>query len=138
MITGTAVAAKFLKPDIRIIGVQTEACPAMIASYKDNVFYEEYPIEESICDAVVGGIGKLSYELAKDYVDEFLMVSEESVAKAVSFMAKEEKFIVEAGSCLTVAAVMEHKDRIGGNNIALVLSGGNIDGNLLTSILKRY
>lgn len=138
LITGIAVAAKFLKPNIRIIGVQTEACPAMIASYKDNVFYEEFPIEESICDAVVGGIGKLSYELAKDYVDDFLVVSEESVAKAVSFMAKEEKFIVEAGSCLTVAAVMEHKERIGGKNIALILSGGNIDGKLLASILERY
>lgn len=78
------------------------------------------------------------HELAKDYVDEFLIVSEESVAKAVSFMAKEEKYIVEAGSCTTIATIMEHKEKIGGQNIALVLSGGNIDGKLLTSILTKY
>lgn len=138
LITGIAVAAKFLKPDIRIIGIQTEACPAMIASYNENTFYEEYPSKESICDALVGGIGKLSYELAKDYVDDFLIVTEDSIAKAVSFMAKEEKYIVEAGSCTTVAAVMEHREKIGGKNIALVLSGGNIDGELLTNILEKY
>lgn len=138
LITGIAVAAKTLKTDIRIIGVQTEACPAMIDSYKDNTFYEEYPSKESICDALVGGVGKLSYQLAKDYVDDFFIVTEESIAKAVSFMAKEEKYIVEAGSCTTVAAVMEHREQIGGKNIALVLSGGNIDGKLLTKILEKY
>lgn len=138
LITGIAVAAKSIKPDIRIIGVQTEACPAMINSYRDQTFYEEYPSEESNCDALIGGIGKLSFEMAKDYVDEFLMVSEESIAKAVSFMAKEEKYIVEAASCTTVAAIMDQKDKIGGQNVALVLSGGNIDGKLLTSIMAKY
>lgn len=137
LITGIAVAAKYMKPDIRIIGVQTEACPAMVASYKDNTFYEAYPSEASICDALIGGIGSLSYELAKDYVDDFIIVSEKSIAKAVSFMAKEEKYVLEAGSCTTVAAVMDYPEQIGGKNIALVLSGGNIDGNLLTSILEK-
>jgi len=138
VITGIAVAAKAIKPDIRIVGVQTEACPAMIASYKDGVFYEEYPTKESLCESLVGGIGKLSYDMAKDYVDDFLTVKEETIAKAISFMAKEEKYIIEAGSCTTVAAVMEHQERIGGQNIALVLTGGNIDGTLLTSILGKY
>ncbi len=138
LITGIAVAAKSIKPGIRIIGVQTEACPAMINSYKENHFFEEYPSEESICDALIGGIGKLSYEMAKDYVDEFILVSEENIAKAVSFMAKEEKYIVEAASSTTIAAVMEHKEQIGGQNIALVISGGNIDGKLLSSILAKY
>ncbi|MBF4691879.1 threonine ammonia-lyase [Fusibacter ferrireducens] len=138
LITGIAVAAKTLKPEIRIIGVQTEACPAMIAAYRDRIFYEAYPSKESICDAVIGGIGKLSFELAKEYVDEFLTVSEVSIAKAVSFMAKEEKYIVEAGSCMTVAAIMDYKEQIGGKNVALVLSGGNIDGKLLASLLNQY
>lgn len=138
LITGIAVAAKAIKPEIRIIGVQTEACPAMVKAYENNVFYEQYPSEESLCDALLGGVGKLSYEMAKEYVDDFIVVTEESISKAVSFMAKNEKYIVEAGSCTTVAAVMEHKERIGGKNIALVLSGGNIDGETLTHILKKY
>ncbi len=137
LITGIAVAAKAIKPDIRIVGVQTEACPAMIKSYEDNIFYEEFPCGESLCDSLVGGIGALSYAMAKDYVDDFIAVSEETIAKAVSFMAREEKYIVEAGSCTTVAAVMDFRERIGGKNIALVLSGGNIDGAVLYDLMGR-
>ena len=138
LITGIAVAAKAIKPDIRIVGVQTEACPAMIKSYEDGVFYEEYPCEDSLCDSLIGGIGALSYEMAKDYVDDFIAVSEETIGKAVSFMARDEKYIVEAGSCTTVAAVMEFRERIGGKNIALVLSGGNIDGAVLYELMGKY
>ncbi|MBQ7797182.1 MAG: threonine/serine dehydratase [Lachnospiraceae bacterium] len=138
LITGIAVAAKAIKPGIRIVGVQTEKCPAMIKSYEDGVFYEEYPCEDSICDALVGGVGALSYQMVKDYVDDLIAVSEEMVGKAVSFMAREEKFIVETGSCTTVAAVMDHRERIGGKNIALVLSGGNIDGKLLFELMEKY
>ena len=138
LITGIAVAAKSIKPDIRIVGVQTEACPAMVKAYEDGIFYEEYPCAGSICDSLIGGIGALSYEMAKDYVDEFLVVSEETIGRAVSFMAREEKYIVEAGSCTTVAAVMDMAERIGGKNIALVLSGGNIDGKLLYELMGKY
>ncbi|MCM3172354.1 threonine/serine dehydratase [Paenibacillus sp. MER 99-2] len=138
LITGIAVAAKSINPTIRIVGVQTEACPAMLKSYEDHIFYEEYPNEESLCDALLGGVGKLSFEMAKYYVDDFIAVSERSIAKAVSFMAKEEKYIVEAGSATTVAAIMDYKERIGGRNVALVISGGNIDGNVLTDILSKY
>lgn len=138
LITGIAVAAKHIKPDIKIIGVQTEACPAMIKSYQHNTFYEEYPNTDTLCNSLIGGIGKLSYKLAKDYVDEFLIVSENGIAKAVSFMAKQEKFIAEAGSCTTIAAVNEYPEKISGKNIALVISGGNIDGEILTNILRNH
>lgn len=138
LITGIAVAAKTLKPGIRVIGVQTEACPAMIKSYEDGNFYEDYPSAESLCDALIGGIGALSYQMAKDYVDDFIAVSEDSIGRAVSFMARQEKFIVEAGSCTTVAAIMEQRHRVGGKNVALVLSGGNIDGDTLCRLLDQY
>lgn len=137
LITGIAVAAKAIKPEIRIVGVQTEACPAMIKSYEDGVFYEEYPCEDSLCDSLIGGIGALSYEMAKDYVDDFIAVSEDTIAKAVKFMARDEKYIVEAGSCTTVAAIMDFRERIGGKNVALVLSGGNIDGDVLYDLMGR-
>lgn len=138
LITGVAVAAKTLNPNIRIIGVQTEACPAMIKAYEDNVFYEEYPSQKTYCDSLVGGIGRLSYEMLKDYVDDIIAVPEESIAKAVSFMIKQEKVVAEAGSCTTVAAVNDFKDRVGGENIALIISGGNIDGETITEVLRKY
>ncbi len=138
LITGIAVAAKAIKPDIRIIGVQTEACPAMIRAYEDNVFYEEYPTTgDTICDALVGGVGKLSYDILKDYADDLIEVKEATIRKAVKHMIKEEKFIVEGASATTVAAVMDDRERIGGKNIALVMSGGNIDGDLMVRLLNE-
>ena len=74
----------------------------------------------------------------KDYCDDLIEIREESAARAVSFMAKQEKYIVEPSSALTVAAVMDHAERIGGTKIALVLSGGNIDGELLTRLMNDY
>lgn len=138
LITGIAVAAKAIKPDVRIIGVQTEACPAMIRAYEDNVFYEEYPTTgDTICDALVGGVGKLSYDILKDYADDLIEVKEATIRKAVKHMIKEEKFIVEGASAATVAAVMDDRERIGGKNIALVMSGGNIDGDLMVRLLNE-
>ena len=138
LITGIAVAAKAIKPDIRIIGVQTEACPAMIRAYEDNVFYEEYPnTGDTICHALVGGVGKLSYDILKDYVDDLIEVKEATIKKAVKHMIKEEKFIVEGASATTVAAVMDDRERVAGKNIALVMSGGNIDGDLMVKLLNE-
>ena len=138
LITGIAVAAKAIKPDIRIIGVQTEACPAMIRAYEDNVFYDEYPTTgDTICDALVGGVGKLSYDILKDYVDDLIEVKEATIKKAVKHMIKEEKFIVEGASATTVAAVMDDRERVAGKNIALVMSGGNIDGDLMVKLLNE-
>lgn len=136
--TGIAVYAKTVKPDIRVIGVQTEACPAMIKSYEDNVFYDEYPIADgTICDALVGGVGKLSYETLKDYIDDIIEVKEETVRKATKLMIKDEKYIAEGGSCTTIAAVLDNRERVGGKNVALIISGGNIDGDLMAELLNE-
>ncbi|SFI10142.1 threonine dehydratase [Tindallia magadiensis] len=138
LITGIAVAAKAIKPDIKIIGVQTEACPAMLRSLEDGVCYEKYPTKPSLCDALVGGVGKLSYQLMSACVDELLLVSEEGIGKAVSMMAKKEKLVIEAGSATTVAAVMEHGNKWKEKNIALIISGANIDGEVLTKLMHQY
>ncbi len=136
--TGIAVAAKSIKPDIRIIGVQTEACPAFIKAFEDNILYEEYPITgDTICDATVGGCGKLAYEMLPEVMDDIIELKESTIRKATKFMIKEERYIAEGGSCMTLAAVMDHRERIGGKNIALVISGGNIDGELMTELLNE-
>jgi len=137
LITGIAVAAKFLKPDIRIIGVQTEACPAMVRALTDHVFYENYPVTgESICDSLVGGVGKLSYEILGDYIDDIIVVREQTIRRAVQHMILNEKFVVEGGSAATLAAVFDDAERVGGRKIALVMSGGNIDAGLMLDLLR--
>lgn len=138
LMTGVAVAARALQPRVQIIGVQTEANPAFIKSYEEGVRYETFVPETSYCDAILGGIDALSFEMAKDYVDEFVTVSEAEIARAVSFLAKKEKLIAEPASCTTIAVLKEHPDKVKGKNIALILTGANIDGTVLTEILNKY
>lgn len=133
--TGVALAAKTLKPSIRVYGVQTEACPAMVASYADGVCYEEYPVGESLCDALVGGVGRLSYEMLRDYVDDILVVREETIRRAAAFLLTEEKFVIEAGSASTVAAVWDYPEKFTGKKTALILTGGNIDAEVIRKVL---
>lgn len=136
MITGISIAAKAIKPDIRIIGVQTEACPAMVASMKEEIFYEEYPTEQSICDALVGGVGQIPYEMSKSAIDEIIVVSESAIKKATKHLLIKEKVVSEPSGAVGVAALMEHGEKIKGQEVALVISGGNLDENLMKKLLE--
>lgn len=138
LISGIAIAAKNLNKNIKVYGVQTEACPAMKASLDDNICYEKYDTKESVCESLVGGIGPLSFEICKDYVDDILIVSEEEIKSATAFMGLQELIIVEPSSATVVAAYEKYKDQLFGKNTALVISGGNPHAKLILDIFNEY
>lgn len=134
IITGISIAAKHINPNIRIIGVQTAACPAMVASLRDEEFYEMYPTEESICDALVGGVGDIPYKMAKECIDDIIVVEEEDIAKAIQFLLLKEKIVAEPAGAVGVAAVRKNPEIFKGKNVAIVITGGNIDEDLIKEI----
>lgn len=137
LITGIAVSAKAINPNVRIIGVQTAACPAVARSLADGIPYFTYPVTGStVCDAVVGGIGHLAFQMLPDLIDELVLVEESSIREALRFMVEEEQFTIEGGSAMVVAAVHDYPEIVGGSDIALVISGGNVDGEVLKSVLS--
>lgn len=136
IITGISLLAKAIKKDIKIIGVQTSACPAMLAALRDDVYYEMYPTEESICDALVGGVGFIPYKMGKSTIDDIIVVEESYIRSAISHMVKKEKTIAEAAGAVGVAAILRDKDIFKNKNIGIVVTGGNIDEELLVEILK--
>lgn len=136
IITGISIAAKSIKPDIKIIGLQTAACPAMVASLRDNKFYGTYPAKNSICDALVGGAGYIPYKMAKDCIDDIIIVEEEDIKKAISHLLLKEKLVVEPAGAIGVGAIMKNPDLFIDRKLAIVLTGGNIDEDLLTQIIE--
>lgn len=138
ILTGISVAAKHINPNVKIIGLQTSACPAMVASLRDNVFYEMYPTKSSICDALVGGVGEIPYKMADKCIDDIWVIGEEDIGKAVSFLAKKEKIISEPAGAIGVAAAHKYSSKLKGENVAVVITGGNIDENLLIKLLNKY
>lgn len=138
LITGVSVAAKQINPDIRIIGVQTEACPAMIRSIEDKKCYDAYPITgDTVCDSLVGGVGELAYAMLPANLTDIISVKESSIRRAVKYLIQKEKIVAEGGSATVAAAAMDYPEKIGGKNVALIVSGGNIDEDLMMQILNE-
>lgn len=135
LITGIGTAAKAINPNIRIIGIQTEACPAMKASIEENKLYAKYPSAPSLCEALIGGIGELAYEKSQDVIDDVLLIKEETLKRALQHMIKKEKLIIEASSCTVIAALMDHPEYDFGKETALLLSGSNLDTELMKNLL---
>lgn len=137
LITGLAVAAKHLKPSIKIIGVQTKACPAMVQSLKDKVCYTDYPSEESICDALIGGVGEIPYKMAHKLIDDILLVDEEMIKEAILFLMTKEKVIAEPAGAIGVGVIMNKPKLFENKNTAIVISGGNLDDKLMLELIKK-
>lgn len=138
LLTGIAVGARALRPDMRIVGVQTAACPSLVQSIQDGLCYRNYPISgETICGAVVGGAGQLAFEMLPGLVDQWVVVEESLIHDALRFMVVEEQTLVEGASAMVVAAALAYPDVVGGSDIALVISGGNVDGEVLSRVLNE-
>lgn len=137
MITGISIIAKSMNPDIRILGVQTEACPAMLASLRDGVLYEKYPTRPSVCEALVGGVGEIPYKMAKKCIDDILLVKESTIKEAVIQLIDHEKVLAEPSAAVGVACLMEYRERFKSRNVGVVISGGNIDLKVVKSFLNE-
>ena len=136
MITGIGTAVKSLKPDVKIVGLQTSACPAMIKAIEDNVFYEEYPIDESICDALVGGIGKRAFDMKDQIIDYMIEVDEKEIFEATKNVVLKENIIAEPSSSLYAVAIKKNIELFKGKKCVAVISGGNIDSKILEEIRR--
>lgn len=128
LISGVALALKSINPSARVIGVTMEKGAAMYESIKAGkpVQVKEYP---SLADSLGGGIGlsnQYTFNMVKQLVDDFVLVSEAEIARAIRHAYWQEKQIIEGGGAVGIAALLAGKIEPSGNT-ALVLSGCNID-----------
>ena len=138
LISGIGVACKSLKPDILLIGVQAAAVPSMQRSLEAGE-----PTLTAQQDTIADGIavkkpGELTLEYVRRYVDDVVSVSEEEIANAILLLLEQEKSVVEGAGAATLAALYNgHVPLARGRKTVMVLSGGNIDVNLLSRIIER-
>jgi threonine dehydratase len=138
LIAGIALAIKSLRPDVRVVGVEAEALPAAKRAREAGRLIT-IPPGETIADGIaVRTIGVNTFEMIERYVDELVTVTEEQIASAVLLLLEREKTVTEPACAVTLAAVTSGAVAdIAGRNVAMVLSGGNIDVNLLSRIIER-
>ena len=136
MITGIATATKALAPKVKVIAVQPAASPALRDSLRDGKCYEEYPAAPTICDGLAGGIGQSVFEAAQcGLIDDVALVDEDETRAAVRVLAETQQLMVEGSGAVGVAALLAGKVQRAGQQIAVVISGGNIDRGLFSEIL---
>jgi threonine dehydratase len=135
LIAGMATAARAMRPDIQIIGVQTERFPAMYNAIKGTHLPQgSSTIAEGIA---VGTPGVITQAIIRDKVDDLLLVDEGDIEQAIVMLLEIEKTLVEGAGAAGLAAVLKHPERFAGRKVGLVLCGGNIDPMLLASIIER-
>lgn len=135
LIAGIATAAKAIRPDIRIVGVQTERFPAMVNAIQGTHLPQgTSTIAEGIA---VGTPGVITEAIVRQKVDELLLVDEGDIEQAIVMLLEIEKTLVEGAGAAGLAALIKHPQRFAGQRVGLVLCGGNIDPMLLASIIER-
>ena len=135
LISGIATAARQLKPEVQIIGVQTARFPAMVNAIKGTNHPQGLStIAEGIA---VGQPGVLTRELIRQHVDDLVLVDEGDIEQAVLMLLEIEKTVVEGAGAAGLAAMLKDPARYKGRKVGLVLCGGNIDPLLLAAIIER-
>ena len=135
LISGMATAAKAIKPGIQVVGVQTQRFPAMYNAIKGTDLPQgTSTIAEGIA---VGTPGEITQAIIRERVDDLLLVDEGDIEQAIVMLLEIEKTLVEGAGAAGLAALIKHPERFKGQNVGLVLCGGNIDPLLLASIIER-
>jgi threonine dehydratase len=135
LISGIAIAAKSLKPELRVIGVEAGLYPSMYNAIKG----ERLPMRgDTLAEGIaVKSPGKFATEIIRHLVDDILLVTEAEIECAVAAFINIEKTVVEGAGAAGLAAVQANPALFAGRNVGLVLTGGNIDTRLIASVLTR-
>jgi threonine dehydratase len=137
LIGGIALYLKETRPAIKIIGVEAAACPSMQTALAQGGPVK-LPRAASLADGIaVKQVGPLNYELAKQYVDDIITVDEDEIANAVLLLQEIEKIMVEGAGATPLAAILQQGQRFAGQRVLSLISGGNIDVNILHRIITR-
>ena len=138
LISGVAFAVKTLAPHVKVYGVQASGAPSMLNSLRDGRI-EALPSVSTIADGIaVKQPGENTYSYCRQFVNGIATVSEEEIASAILALLEQEKIVSEGAGATAVAAVLAGKfPELKGKKVCCVVSGGNIDVNILSRVIDR-
>lgn len=137
LISGLAVALKEMKPSVKVIGVEAAGAPCMLASMRAGRITTLNSVATIADGIAVKQPGELTFGLISKYVDEIVTVEDEEIANAILMLLERAKVVAEGAGAAPVAAILQHKLSFIGKKVAAVVSGANIDVNILARVLDR-
>ncbi|WP_298970858.1 threonine ammonia-lyase [uncultured Fusobacterium sp.] len=135
LISGIACAAKLIKPDIKIIGVEPEGAASAREAIKENKVVELKEANTIADGTAVKRIGDLNFEYIKKYVDEIITVSDYELMEAFLLLVEKHKIIAENSGILSIAATKKLKEK--NKKVVSIISGGNIDVLMISSMINK-
>jgi len=137
ILAGISTAIKSVKPSVKIIGVEAAHAACMKNAIEKGGVHT-INTKGTIADGIaVRRAGDLTYEIIKENVDELVTVTEDEIAKALLLLLEKNKIVAEGAGAVSVAAVMNSTLDLKGKNVVSVISGGNLDVNLMERIVNR-
>lgn len=137
LLAGIAFVLKEINPLVRVIGVQAAGAPAMYCSYQEGRLRKVKGAGTFADGIAVAEPGELTFALIKNYVDEFVTVDDEEIAGAILMFLERAKIVAEGAGAVGLAALLNNKTTLQKAKTAVILSGGNIDVNILSTIIER-
>ena len=137
LISGVAFAIKSLDPSIKVYGVQAERAAGMVESLRDGGPATLDRVATFADGIAVKHPGDLTYELVRQYVDDVVTVSEDEIAAAILKLMEKQKLVAEGAGAVSVAAALFGKVPVQGKKVVCIVSGGNIDVNILSRVITR-
>ena len=137
LIAGVAYAIKALRPDVKVYGVQAENASAMAQSLHSHKLTSLSRVATFADGIAVKVPGDLTFSLIEQYVDDIVTVTEDEIATAILALIEKQKLIAEGAGAVSVAAAMFGKLPIKGKRVVCLVSGGNIDVNILSRVITR-
>ena len=138
LISGIATAVKGLDPDVRVVGVQAKGAASVRRSLSQGTIYERSEVETIADGIATRRVGDLTFDVIEKRVDEVVEVDDEQTAVALTRLLEREKALVEGAGAVALAAVIDREfDYREGEVIVPALCGGNIDLNVLTTVVLR-
>ena len=137
LIAGVSCAIKELRPEVKVVGVETAKLPSMLQAIQHHERVT-LPAASTIADGIaVRRAGEITFPLVEKYVDEIVTVEEEEIASAILTLLEHEKLLAEGAGAAGVAALLQKKTSLNGQHTAVIIGGGNIDVSLLSRIIER-
>jgi len=137
LISGVAIALKALRPAIRVIGVQVDQAASAVLSRQAGHIVERSGIKTIADGIAVKRVGDLTFALMQRYVDDLVTVSDEDIAAAILIYMERIRVVVEGAGAASLAALLSRKVTLNGACTGVIVSGGNIDVQMVAKIIEK-
>jgi threonine dehydratase len=137
-ISGIASTVKSIRPEVKVIGVQSAACPSAYESCRKGKIIR-VDSKQSIADGIsVKQVGELNFHIIRKSVDDVVLVEEDHIAAAILLLLERKKILAEGAGAVSLAALLNGSVAVPrGSKVVLLISGGNVDSSLLGRIISQ-